>query len=79
MDYIDGFSDIKPSLHPWNKTYLVRMDDCFNVFLDSVSKVLFLKISLTYALNIEKLNWYPLEVSVLLTSVHDAARWSGSY
>jgi hypothetical protein len=36
MDYIDGFSYIKPSLHPWNKTYLVRMDDCFNVFLDSV-------------------------------------------
>ena len=29
MDYIDGFSYIKPSLHPWNKTYLVRMDDCF--------------------------------------------------
>ena len=25
MDYIDGFSYIKPSLHPWNKTYLVRM------------------------------------------------------
>jgi hypothetical protein len=38
MDYIDGFSYIKPSLHPWNKTYLVRMDDCFNVFLDSVSE-----------------------------------------
>ena len=38
MDYIDGFPYIKPSLHPWNKTYLVRMDDCFNVFLDSVSE-----------------------------------------
>jgi hypothetical protein len=25
MDYIDGFPYIKPSLHPWNKTYLVRM------------------------------------------------------
>jgi hypothetical protein len=34
MDYVDGFPYIKPSLHPWNKTYLVRMDDCFNVFLD---------------------------------------------
>ena len=32
----DGFLYIKPSLHPWNKTYLVRMDDCFNVFLESV-------------------------------------------
>jgi hypothetical protein len=38
MDYIDGFSYVKPSLNPWNKTYLVRMDDCFNVFLDSVSE-----------------------------------------
>ena len=38
MDYIDGFSYIKPSLHSWNKTYLVRMYDRFNMFLDSVSK-----------------------------------------
>jgi hypothetical protein len=38
MDYVDGFPYIKPSLHPWNKTYLVRMDDFFNVFLDSVSE-----------------------------------------
>ena len=29
VDYIDGFPCIKPSLHPWNETYLVRMDDCF--------------------------------------------------
>ena len=38
MDYIDGFVYIKPSLHSWNETYLVRMDDCFDVFLFSVSK-----------------------------------------
>jgi hypothetical protein len=38
MDYLDVFLYIKPSLHRWNKTYLVRMDDSFNVFLDSVSK-----------------------------------------
>jgi hypothetical protein len=38
MDYIDGFLYIKPSLYPWNKTYLVRMDDFFNVFLGSVSE-----------------------------------------
>jgi hypothetical protein len=24
MDYVDGFPYIKPSLHAWNKTYLVR-------------------------------------------------------
>ena len=38
MDYIDGFPYIKPSLHPWDEVYLVRMNDCFDVFLDSVSK-----------------------------------------
>jgi hypothetical protein len=38
MDYVDGFPYIKPSLHPWNKTYFVRVDDCFNVFLDLVSE-----------------------------------------
>ena len=37
-EYIDSFPYIKPSLHPWDETYLVRMDDCFDVFLDSVSK-----------------------------------------
>jgi hypothetical protein len=38
MDYVDGFLYIEPSLHPWNESYLVRVDDCFDVFLDSVSK-----------------------------------------
>jgi hypothetical protein len=38
VDYIDGFSYVKPSLHPWNEAYLVMMDDCFDEFLDSVSK-----------------------------------------
>ena len=38
VDYVDGFPYIKPSLHPWNETYLVRMVDCFDVFLDSVSE-----------------------------------------
>ena len=37
VDYADGFPYIKPSLHSWNETDLVRMDDCFDVFLDSVS------------------------------------------
>ena len=38
LDYIDGFLYIKPSLHLWDEAYLVRMDDCFDVFLDSVSE-----------------------------------------
>ena len=29
VDYFDG------SLHPWNEAYLIMMDDCFDVFLDS--------------------------------------------
>ena len=36
LDYVDGFPYIEPSLHPWDETYLVRLDDCFDVFLDSV-------------------------------------------
>jgi len=38
VDYIDGFSYIKPSLHPWDEAYLIMMDDCFDVLLDSVCK-----------------------------------------
>jgi hypothetical protein len=40
VDYVDGFPYIIPSLHPWNEAYLVRMDDCFDVFLDSDSEIL---------------------------------------
>jgi hypothetical protein len=36
LDYIDGFLYIEPLLHLWDETYLVRMDYCFDVFLDSV-------------------------------------------
>jgi len=35
LDYVDGFPYIEPSLHPWDEAYLVRMDNCFDVFLDS--------------------------------------------
>ena len=36
VDYIDGFPYTDPSLHPWDEAYLITMDDCFDVFLDSV-------------------------------------------
>ena len=36
MDYVDGLPYIKPSLYPWYKTYLVRMNEIFNVFLDMI-------------------------------------------
>ena len=53
MDYVDGFPCIKLSLHYWNKTYLVRMDDCFNVFFDSVSK----NFIEDFCIDIHKGNW----------------------
>jgi hypothetical protein len=31
VDYIDGFSYIEPSLHPWDSAYLIMVDDVFDV------------------------------------------------
>ena len=53
MDYVDGFPYIKPSLHHWNETYLVRIDDCFDVVLDSVSEN-FIEY---FCIDIHKGNW----------------------
>jgi hypothetical protein len=40
LDYVDGFPYIERSLHPWDETYLVRLDDCFNVFLIWLARTL---------------------------------------
>jgi hypothetical protein len=32
--YIDEFVYIEPSLHPWDNTYLILVDDGFDMFLD---------------------------------------------
>ena len=40
VDYIDGFPYIKPSLHPRDEAYLVMVNECFDMFLDSVYKFL---------------------------------------
>jgi hypothetical protein len=40
VDYIDGFSYIKPPLHPWDEAYLIMVDNMFDVFLDLVCKYL---------------------------------------
>jgi hypothetical protein len=53
LDYVDGFPYIKPSLHPWNKTYLVKMDDCFDVLMYLVIKN-FIEY---FCINIHKGNW----------------------
>jgi len=36
LDYVDGFLYTEPSLHPWDEVYLIMVNDCFNVFLESV-------------------------------------------
>ena len=38
VDYVNGFSYIKPTLHPWDEAYLIMVNDGFDVFLDSVCK-----------------------------------------
>jgi hypothetical protein len=53
MDYIDGFSYIKPSLHPWDEAYLIMLDDHFDVFLDSACK----KFIEYFCIDIHKGNW----------------------
>jgi hypothetical protein len=36
VDYVNGFSNIEPSLHSWGEVYLIVVNDSFDVFLDSV-------------------------------------------
>ena len=37
VDDVDGYSNIVPSLHPWNKSHLIiMMYNLFDVFLNSV-------------------------------------------
>ncbi|ERE72640.1 hypothetical protein H671_5g14848 [Cricetulus griseus] len=36
VDYIDGFSYVEPSLHPWDEAYLIIVHDFSDVFLDSI-------------------------------------------
>ena len=53
VDYIDGFPYVEPSLHPWDKAYLITVDYRFDVFLDSVSKN-FIEY---FCINVHKGNW----------------------
>jgi hypothetical protein len=38
VDYVNGFSYIKPTLHSWDEAYLIMLNDGFDVFLHLVSK-----------------------------------------
>jgi hypothetical protein len=53
LDYIDGFPNIEPSLHPWHEAYLIMLDDRFDVLLYSVSKN-FIEY---FCINIHNGNW----------------------
>ena len=51
VNYIDGFPYIKQSLHP--RDHLIMVNDCFDVFLDSVCKN-FIEY---FCIDIHKGNW----------------------
>jgi hypothetical protein len=53
VDYVDGFSYIELSLHPWDETYLIVVNDCFNVLLESVGKN-FIEY---FSINVHKGGW----------------------
>ena len=38
VDDVDGFSNVVPSLHPWNESHLVMVYDPFDIQLNSVCK-----------------------------------------
>jgi hypothetical protein len=40
MYYIDEFSYFETSLHRWNEVYLILLNNDFNVFLDTICKIL---------------------------------------
>jgi hypothetical protein len=62
VDYVDGFPYIKPSLHSWDEAYLITMNDCFDVFLNSVSE----NFVEYFCIDIHKGNWF--EVSIFVES-----------
>jgi hypothetical protein len=53
VDYIDGFSYIKPSLHPWDEASLIMIDDRFDVLLVSVCE----NFIECFCIYIHKENW----------------------
>jgi hypothetical protein len=41
VDYVDGFSYIEQSPHPWDEAYLIVVNDGFDMFMDLECKTLF--------------------------------------
>ena len=36
VDDADGFQNVVPSFHPWNKLYLIMIDDLFDIFFTMI-------------------------------------------
>jgi hypothetical protein len=53
VDYVDAFQYIEPSLHTWDKAYLIVVNDPFDVFLHSV----FENFIEYFCIDIHKENW----------------------
>jgi len=53
MHHADGFPYIKLSLHAWDEAYLIMVDDCFDVLLDSVCQ----NVIEYFCVAIHKGNW----------------------
>ena len=55
VDYIDGFSYIETTLHPWDEAYLIMLNDGFDMFLDSVARILLSLLSIFALIIISKI------------------------
>ena len=53
VDDVDGFLNVVPSLHPWNKSYLITMDDdLLDVVLNSAANILLIIFASVFIRNI---------------------------
>ena len=55
VDYVNGFSYIEPTLHPWDEAYLIMLNDGFDMFLDSVARILLSLLSIFALIIISKI------------------------
>ena len=53
VDYINGFLYIEPTMHPWDKVYLILLNYGFNVFLNAICK----NFIEHFCINIHKQDW----------------------
>jgi hypothetical protein len=53
VDYLNGFSYIKPTLYPCDEAYLIMVNDGFDLFLDSVCK----NFTVYFCIDIHKRDW----------------------